>query len=70
MSTQDHHLNKLRSPNITGLLVPEKKILKGFTIYGRDSHLAHVTKIFCIHFSKPIIRSLPKKFEFKWANGL
>ena len=44
--------------------------LRGFTIYGRGSHLSHVTKVFCINFGLFIIRSLHMKFEFNWANGL
>ena len=59
-STQGHHLYKLcraRVPNaqcwmpsfkIIGLLVLEKKIFKGFTIYGHGSHLGHVTKTYFI----------------------
>ena len=31
-------------------LVPEKKILKVFTIYGHDGQLGHVTSIILIHF--------------------
>ena len=28
----------------------EEDFLRVFTIYGRGSHLGHVTKIFCINF--------------------
>ena len=31
-------------------MVPEKKILKGFTIYGRGGHLGHVTSIMTSNF--------------------
>ena len=43
---------------------------RDFTIYGLGGHLGHVIKIFCIHSSQLIIRSLHMKFEFNWANGL
>ena len=33
-----------------GSLLPEKKILRGFTIYGLDGHLGHVTSIMLIFF--------------------
>ena len=38
-----------------GLPVPEKKILKGFTIYGHGGHLGHVTSIMStdVHFIVP-----------------
>ena len=48
----------------------EEDFERVFTIYGRGGHLGHVTKIFCIHFSYLIIRSLHMKFEFNWANSL
>ena len=48
----------------------EEDFLRVFTIYGRGSHLGHVTKIFFMHFGYLIIRSLHMKFEFNWANGL
>ena len=35
---------------IIGLLVPEKNILKVFTIYGHDGHLGHVTWNVYINF--------------------
>ena len=38
-----------------GLPVPEKKFLKGFTIYGHGGHLGHVTSIMSsdFHFLVP-----------------
>ena len=35
---------------VIGLLVPEKKIFKGFTIYGHGDHLGHVTRTFWTNF--------------------
>ena len=31
-------------PKVIGILVLEKNVLKGFTIYGHVGHLGHVTK--------------------------
>ena len=33
-----------------GQLVPENKILRDFTIYGRGGHLGYVTNIILTHF--------------------
>ena len=35
---------------VIGLLVLEKKIFKGFTIYGHGAHVGHVTQLICINF--------------------
>ena len=45
--------------------VPEKKILKGFTIIGRGGHLGHVTSIISINFHFIVPESLHKKFGSK-----
>ena len=48
-----------------------EEYFKGFfTIYGRGSHLGHVTLLSCINFGLLSRRSLHMKFEFNWANGL
>ena len=44
-----------------GLPVPEKKIFKGFTIYGHDSHLGHVTSIMSSDFHFLVPESFHKK---------
>ena len=41
--------------------VPEKKILKGFTIYGHGGHLGHVTNIILVIFYFHVPKSLHKK---------
>ena len=78
-STKDHHLNKLSRPTAQMLYTKcqghrpsgyEEDFKRVNTIYGRGSHLGHKTKIFCMHFSLIIIRSLHIKFEFNWTNGL
>ena len=45
-----------------GLLVPEKKIFKGFTIYGRGGHLGHVTRIMTSDFHCLVPESFNTKF--------
>ena len=48
--------------------VPEKKILKGFTIYGHGCHLGHVTNIiFMIFF--PCTLKLTYKIWLKTAQS-
>ena len=42
--------------------VPEKKILKDFTIYGHGGHLGHVTGIILMHFYFRVPKSLHTKF--------
>ena len=44
------------SSKAIGQLVLERKIFKGFTAYGRDGHLGHVTLLICInvHSDLPI----------------
>ena len=54
---------------IIGLLVLEKKIFKGFTIYGHGGHLGHVTWTICINFLSPLLRRLHIKFGFDWPCG-
>ena len=44
------------------LLVPEKKIFKGFTIYGHGGHLGHVTSIMLINFNFLVPKSFRTKF--------
>ena len=43
-----------------GLTVPEKKILKGFTIYGHGGHLGHVTSIMLSDFYFLVPQSFQK----------
>ena len=38
--------------------MPEKKIVKVFTIYGHGGHLGHVTWTFYINFRSPFSRRL------------
>ena len=45
-----------------GLPVPEKKILKGFTIYGHGGHLGHVTGIMSSDFHFLELESFHTKF--------
>ena len=52
-----------------GPLVPEKKIIRLFTIYGRDSHLGHMTNIMLTHFYFLVPKSLQTQFgkkKVKW----
>ena len=51
--------------------VPEKKILKGFTIYGHGGHLGHVTWIIYmyIHIGYPFLLMFHIKFGFDWPCG-
>ena len=42
-------------------LVPEKKILRGFTIYGHGSFLGHVTSIILLNFYFYVPKSLHTK---------
>ena len=60
-------------PNATyqvqGLLVPEKKIFKGVSLYGHGSHLGHVTINICYKFTPLNLRSRHIKFEFNWPSG-
>ena len=44
------------------LPVPEKKILIGFTIYGRGGHLCHVTSIMSSDFHFLVPESFHTKF--------
>ena len=52
-----------------GLLLSEKKILKGFIIYGHSGHLGHMTWIIWINFCSPISLMLHMEFGFDWANS-
>ena len=45
-----------------GPLVPEKKFLRVFTIYGHGGHFGHVTSIILIHFHFHLPKSLHTKF--------
>ena len=49
-----------------GLLVPEKKILKGFTIYAHGGHLGHVTSIMSSDFYFLVPESFHKKNGSDW----
>ena len=54
---------------IIGLLVLEKKILKGFAIYSHCGHLGHVTLTIYINFHSLFLRMLDIKFGFDWPSG-
>ena len=54
---------------IIGLLVLEKKILKGFAIYSHCGHLGHVTLTIYINFHSFFLRMLDIKFGFDWPSG-
>ena len=43
--------------------------LRFFTIYGRGSHLGHVTKMSRTNFRSPYPRRLQIKFGFDWPGG-
>ena len=45
-----------------GLPVPEKTILKSFTIYGHGGHLGHVTSIMSSDFHFLVFASYHTKF--------
>ena len=47
----------------------EKKIFKGFTIYGHGGHLCHVTWTIYTNFRSPFPRGLHLKFGFDWPSG-
>ena len=47
---------------LIGPLVPENKIVKGFTINGRGGHLGYVTSIILTHFHFLVPKSLYTKF--------
>ena len=40
----------------------------GFSIYGPDGYLGHVTRTICKTFGLPIIRSVHVKFEFNYIS--
>ena len=50
-----------------GQLVPEKKILRVFTIYGHGGRLGHVTHMPGTNFSSPYPTRLHIKFGFGLA---
>ena len=52
-----------------GPLVPEKTILKSFTIYEHGGHLGHVTWTIYINFCYPFPMRLHMKFGFDWLSG-
>ena len=43
--------------------------LKGFTIYGRGSHLRHVTRIMLIDFQFLVPESFHAKFGSEWLSS-
>ena len=49
-----------------GPLVPEKKILKGFIIYGHGGHLGHVTS----NMSSDFHFLVPESFHTKFGSDL
>ena len=54
---------------VIGLPVPEEKIFKGFTIYGHDGHLGHVTWTIYTNFRSPFLERLYIKFDFDWPSS-
>ena len=54
---------------VIGLLVPEKKIFKVFTLYGLGGHLSHATWTVWTNFRSPIPWRLHMKFDFDWPSG-
>ena len=46
-----------------GLPVPEKKIFKGFTIYGHGGHFGHVTSTMSSDFYFLVLESFHKKIS-------
>ena len=51
-----------------GPTVPEKKIFKGFTIYGRGGHLGRVSQMPRTNFRYPYPRRLHIKLGFDWPS--
>ena len=49
--------------------VLEKKIFSGFTIYGRGSHLGHVTWVSRSNIRLPYPWMLHIIFHFEWPSG-
>ena len=47
----------------------EEDFLRVFTIYGRGSHLGHVTWTIYTNFGSPFQRRLHIKFGFDWPSG-
>ena len=47
----------------------EEDFSRVFTIYGRGSHLGHVTQMPRTNFSSPYPRRLHIKFGFDWPSG-
>ena len=54
----------LMSLNVIGHLVPEKKIFKGFYLYGHGGHLNPLTQIPWTNFHFPTKRRLHMQFAF------
>ena len=52
-----------------GLPVPEKKILRDFTIYGHGGNLGHVTSIMLINFHLLVPESFHTKFGLEWHSS-
>ena len=46
----------------------EEDFWRVFTIYGRGSHLGHVTRTIWTDFCSPTLRSLHMKYEFNWPS--
>ena len=47
----------------------EEDFLRVFTIYGRGSHLGHVTWTIYIYFGSPFPKGLHIIFGFDWPSG-
>ena len=47
----------------------DEDFLKAFTIYGRDSHLGHVTSIMASNFHFLVPESFHTKFGSEWHNS-
>ena len=52
-----------------GLPVLEKKIFKGFTIYGHGGHIGHVTRIMLANFHFLVPESFHTKFSPEWPSS-
>ena len=52
-----------------GLPVPEKKIFRVFTIYGRGGHLGYVTSIMSSDFHFLVPESFRTKFGSAWHSS-
>ena len=64
-----HFFSWFNTFKVIGLLVPEKKIFKFFTIYGHGGRLGHMTWTVCTNFRSPIPWRRHMKIDFDWPSG-